>query len=54
MNQLAIGQRLPLSNLDIDETSPITLKFTRQSPIEMSISCFALNNNGHDAHDCKH
>ncbi len=40
---LTIGQRLPISQLNIDETSPITLKFTLQSPIEMDISCFALD-----------
>ena len=43
MNYLTIGQRLPLSSLAIDDTAPITLKFTRQSPIEMDISCFALD-----------
>ncbi|MGP5210480.1 VWA domain-containing protein [Psychrobacter alimentarius] len=40
---LTVGQRAPLSNLAIDDTAPITLKFTRQSPIEMDISCFALD-----------
>ena len=40
---LTIGQRLPLSQLNIDETAPITFKFTRQSPIEIDISCFALD-----------
>ena len=40
---LTIGQRLPLSQLNIDESSPITLKFTRQSLIEIDISCFALD-----------
>ena len=43
MNHLTIGQRAPLSNLAVDDTAPITLKFTRQSPIEMDISCFALD-----------
>ncbi|MEN6669408.1 VWA domain-containing protein [Psychrobacter sp. B38] len=43
MNHLTVGQRLPLSSLTIDDTAPITLKFTRQSPIEMDISCFALD-----------
>ena len=43
MNHLTVGQRSPLSNLSIDDTAPITLKFTRQSPIEMDISCFALD-----------
>ncbi|WP_187147141.1 hypothetical protein [Psychrobacter arcticus] len=31
MNPLTVGQRAPLSNLAIDDTVPITLKFTRQS-----------------------
>ncbi|NRD68981.1 VWA domain-containing protein [Psychrobacter okhotskensis] len=43
MNHLTVGQRAPLSNLAIDDTASITLKFTRQSPIEMDISCFALD-----------
>ncbi|WP_413519398.1 VWA domain-containing protein [Psychrobacter glacincola] len=43
MNHLTVGQREPLSNLAIDDTAPITLKFIRQSPIEMDISCFALD-----------
>ena len=43
MNHLTVGQRAPLSNLAIDDTAPITLKFTRQTPIEMDISCFALD-----------
>jgi len=43
MNHLTVGQRSPLSNLAIDDAAPITLKFTRQSPIEMDISCFALD-----------
>jgi len=43
MNHLTVGQRAPLGNLAIEDTAPITLKFTRQSPIEMDISCFALD-----------
>ncbi|WP_227673095.1 MULTISPECIES: TerD family protein [unclassified Psychrobacter] len=43
MNHLTVGQRAPLGNLAIDDIAPITLKFTRQSPIEMDISCFALD-----------
>jgi len=43
MKHLTVGQRAPLSNLAIDDTVPITLKFTRQSSIEMDISCFALD-----------
>ena len=43
MTSLTIGQRLPISQLNIDENSLITLKFTRQSPIEMDISCFTLD-----------
>ncbi len=35
MNHFTVGQRAPLSNLAIDDTALITLKFTRQSPIEM-------------------
>ena len=46
MTSLTIGQRSPLSNLAIDETALITLKFTRQSPIEIDISCFALDEAG--------
>ena len=38
MNHLTIGQCAPLSNLAVDDTAPITLKLTRQSPIEMDIS----------------
>ena len=41
--KITVEQRVPLSNLAIDDTAPITLKFTRQSPIEMDISCFALD-----------
>ncbi len=40
MNHLTVGQLSPLSNLAIGETSPITLKFTRQNPIEMDIRYF--------------
>lgn len=43
MNHLTVGQRAPLSNLAIDDTTSITLKFIRKSPIEMDISCFALD-----------
>ncbi|WP_367111968.1 VWA domain-containing protein [uncultured Psychrobacter sp.] len=43
---LTIGQRLPLNQLNIDESSTITLKFTRQGPIEIDISCFALDSAG--------
>ena len=39
MNHFTVGQRLPISQLNVDDTAPITLKFTRQSPIEMDISC---------------
>nr|WP_313974831.1 hypothetical protein [uncultured Psychrobacter sp.] len=38
MNHLTVGQRAPLSNLSIDDTAPIMLKLTSQSPIEMDIS----------------
>ncbi|MED6316777.1 MAG: hypothetical protein VYA60_06010 [Pseudomonadota bacterium] len=37
MNHLTVGQRAPLSNLSIDDTAPITLKFTHQSPIGIDI-----------------
>ena len=40
---LTVGQRALLSNLAIDDTVSITLKFTRQSPIETDISCFSLD-----------
>ncbi len=43
MNHLTVGHRIPLSNLNIDYTAAITLKFTRQSLIELDISCFALD-----------
>ncbi len=43
MNHLTIEQRLSLSQLNIDETLPITLKFTRQSLIGIDISGFALD-----------
>ncbi|WP_243443473.1 TerD family protein [Psychrobacter sp. JCM 18903] len=46
MLSLTVGQRLSLSNLEIDDTTVITVKFTRQSPIEMDISCFALDVTG--------
>ncbi|MGP5656731.1 TerD family protein [Psychrobacter celer] len=39
---LTVGQRAPLSNLAIEDTAPVRLKFTHHSPIEMHISCFAL------------
>ncbi len=51
MNHLTIGQRLPLNQLNIDDSKPLTLKFTRQSPIEMDISCFALDAAGKLIHD---
>lgn len=43
MNTITIGQRLPLSNLNITENSAITLKVSRQSSIEIDVSCFALD-----------
>lgn len=43
MNQLTIGQRTHLSQLNLDENLPIKLTFTRQSIIEIDISCFALD-----------
>ena len=44
--QLTIGQRLPLDKLNIDVFQPITVKFARQSLIEIDISCFALDQSG--------
>lgn len=46
MSQLTIGQRTPLNQLNLDEGLPIKVTFTRQSPIETDISCFALDNQG--------
>lgn len=46
MNELTIGQRIPLSQLNLDESLPIKVTFIRQSPIEIDISCFALDNQG--------
>lgn len=43
MNQLTIGQRTPLKKVNIDENALINVKFTRQSLIEIDISCFALD-----------
>ncbi|WP_199507587.1 MULTISPECIES: VWA domain-containing protein [unclassified Psychrobacter] len=48
---LTIGQRLPISSLAIDASVPLTLTFTRQSPIDMDISCFALDASGKLIHD---
>jgi hypothetical protein len=46
--QLTIGQRLPLDKLNIDVFQPITVKFARQSLIEIDISCFALDQSGYN------
>lgn len=46
MNNLSVGQRLPLSQLAINETAPVTIKFIRHSGIEVDISCFALDATG--------
>lgn len=46
MIKLAIGERKPLSGIDISVASSITLNFILQSEIEMDISCFALNDSG--------
>lgn len=43
MNHLTVGQRVPSNNLAINDTAPITLKFTCQSLIEMDINCFVLD-----------
>lgn len=46
MNVLTIGQRMPLSNIDIADSSTIKLEFILQSTIDMDISCFALDSTG--------
>lgn len=46
MTTLAIGQRLPLSQININPNSPVALKFSLTSAIEMDISCFALDTAG--------
>ena len=46
MNVLTIGQRMPLSNIDITDSSTIKLEFILQSTIDMDISCFALDSTG--------
>lgn len=38
MNHLTVGQRTPLSNLAINDTVHITLRFIRQSLIEMDMN----------------
>lgn len=43
MQTLSIGQRSVMSQLNITDSAPITLRFTRRSPIDMDISCFALD-----------
>lgn len=43
MNTITIGQRLPLSQINITNTSVMTLKFIRQSSVEIDVSCFALD-----------
>lgn len=43
MDNLSIGQRMPLSQLAINEATPLTIKFTRHSNVEVDISCFALD-----------
>lgn len=48
MNQIAIGQRMPMRQIDINTNEPVTLKLTRhsQSKVNIDISCFALDING--------
>ncbi len=43
MTVLSIGQRAPLNKLAIEESLPISIKFSLSSLIEMDISCFALD-----------
>lgn len=43
MKTITIGQRLPLDQIAITDSSIMTLKVIRQSSIEIDISCFALD-----------
>lgn len=43
MKTITIGQRLPLEQIAITDSSIMTLKVIRQSSIEIDISCFALD-----------
>ena len=46
MNNIAVGQRLPISQIGIEDNQPISFKFVRESSIEIDISCFALDSAG--------
>lgn len=46
MTELKIGQRLPLTALDMTDTQTITLSFERLSTTEVDISCFGLDSTG--------
>lgn len=48
---LTLGQRLPLSQLNLDITASITIAFSGQSLIDIDISCFALDSAGKLIHD---
>ncbi len=48
---LTIGQRLPLSQLNLDITAPIIITFSGQSQIGIDISCFALDSASKLIHD---
>ena len=43
MTVLTIGQRLPLTSLNMNESQPLTISFERLSSTEVDISCFALD-----------
>ena len=51
MSRLILGQRSTSSHIAIDGTTLTALKFTRQSPIEMDISHFALNSKSKSIND---
>ena len=46
MTELKIGQRLPLTALDMTDNQTITLSFERLSTTEVDISCFGLDSAG--------
>ena len=46
MTTITIGQRLPLTALNMNDAQPITVQFERNSEVEVDISCFAIDNAG--------
>lgn len=46
MHNLTVGQRSPLSGIDINENVGLSITFTRKSGISIDISCFALDKDG--------